>query len=554
MSDIYRGNQYLNTFRGEVVNYQLDNLKRAKNYYLNSENQQIKDKIAELEGILGQVQKREQWFFGLFEKGGNFPKITNVNELNNTVKEKIEPLLVFNNNTIMSKLKLVDQKTDMVQILARLQPLLEERYTKIVKKKTQEAFKDPKMAKAVKNSVIAYINKGLASNISNNSSVKFYVFEKDSSKEVSLGRVLKNFIIDENGISIAKDLETYMSQQTKKRLKISLGFNATTKEKQVTDDDFVASTVFEEVVEKNRQQYSAWGYNLETLDEKQKREIVDNLLEQCLQYIPDERCRKSFRVAFKEVPIDAWFVSTTTAVSGILGEVQLGAILHYLFGNRYKILQTGSLLNELNGRRQFSIDAFMRDCGFQVKNYNLHTDPLNIGKKIPYFTLSESGSITEISNKLKIDDSITQVLKYFFAIDSYNVTYDPSFEDVRQRIDNTKRQYGNYIGALGTNNFLKFSEKIEAKLGSKTVLKSEEYYNVFYFSNGKFFAASEILKEIIKLLEDLLHATTETISLTTSYSGKTSKNEKDEAKPQEWIRYEDVAEKIMLRIHYRFNL
>lgn len=54
------------------------------------------------------------------------------------------------------------------------------------------------------------------------------------------------------------------------------------------------------------------------------------------------------------------------------------------------------------------------------------------------------------------------------------------------------------------------------------------YYNVFYYSNGKFFASSQILEEIIKVLDNLLYAEPSNIILRTSYTGtETSATEKD---------------------------
>lgn len=521
---------------GQIVRQQLDSLKIGKMQYLNSNNAKIIKKRNELLKIKKIVEDREKYFYGLFKAN-----IKDINGLNRYIEQEIGSLAIFNNNTILDKLKLTDQNLDFSAVLEGLVPSVEQGLAKALDNKSLSS--DAEITEAMRDATIGIIN-----DILKNSNEKTQLFITSSKRGKSLGRVLSNFIVKNGKLTLKEEIDQYVSSITKSRLKTVLNINANIR----TDGERgVSVQVYNNIAQQNRQSFATWG-NTKGLSQEQKIEMRENLLWQLLNYIENPKYKVAFKNAFYKIPLDSWFVNSKTAVAGILGEVQLGAILELLFKNP-NVIQVGDLRNELNQKRKVSIDTILGCCGFQVKNYNLYADVLDLKSEMKYFTLNESGSIEKIARRLDLDSTITSVLKDFFAIDAFNVQYDERFEGIRNRIDRTKDQYSNFLGALGANKFLKFQQEIQGSIGDVALTRGM-YYNVFYYSNGKFFASSQILEEIIKVLDNLLYAEPSNIILRTSYTGsETSATEKDKVQiPQ--ISSEQVAQKIMLNIHYMFTM
>lgn len=525
---------------GQIVRQQLDNLKPTKLSYLSTNNQQIKDKINELVSIRNDVIDREQEFYGLFN--GN---IKDINALNNYIQKEIGDLLIFNNNTILDRLKLTDQNMDFSAFLEKLTPIVETSLAYVLKNKNLAT--DAEVEAAMRDVVISIFNKNLEANNSKGGSKVVYKFIKSSSKGKSLGRVLANFVVKNGKLDLKDKLDQYVSSATKSRLKNILNLQGNIK---TNGESGVTVQVYNKLAQENRQSFATWG-NTQGLTQKEKETMRDSLLQQLLSYLSSAKSKEAFKKAFYKIPLDSWFVNTKTAVAGILGEVQLGAILEVIFKNP-NVIQVGDLRNEAYQNRKVSIDTILNSCGFQVKNYNLYADILNLKSDMKYFTINESGSIQKIAKRLDLDGVITDTLNHFFAIDSFNVQYDEKFSGIRQRIDTTKEQYGNFLGGLGANKFLKFSQEIKGSIG-ETYLNRATYYNVFYYSNGKFFASSQILNEIIKVLNNLLRAEPSNIILQTSYSGITSATEKDKVNIRR-ITSEEISKNINLNIHYMFTM
>ena len=239
----------MEVYSGRIVRQQLDNRKPDKLNYLNTDNQQIKNKINELKRILDEVEKREQEFYNLFNA-----KIKDVNELNSYIQKEIGDLLVFNNNTILDKLKLADQNMDFSAFLEKLTPVVEASLAYTLKNK--DLTSDSDVEKAMRDTVIQILNKNLESKISSGSSKITYQFIKDSGKGKSLGRVLSNFVVKEGKLELKDKLDQYVSSQTKSRLKNILNLDGNIK---TNGEQGVNVQVYNKLAQENRKTFATWG-------------------------------------------------------------------------------------------------------------------------------------------------------------------------------------------------------------------------------------------------------------------------------------------------------
>lgn len=507
------------------------------------------------------VKQEEERVYRLFN-------VASIEELNERVQVKMQPLLNFNNDLLQKRLQLIEERVGVGHYLNAFQTLFTRTFNE--KRIEQQMASDEELLADTRLAIINQVNAVLTSN-----QVHFQATKKDR----SLGGLLSNFIV-RNGVIMLNDTINNSKFRPDVKNRLDEWLRRQTEGNQGTDlktdyNDISASTTFL-VTEKNRQAYAGWSYSYSAIksDPALVNELRTRIYEQCCDIIgpTNTECIAAFTHAFARFPDVALFQKTITDVMGALGEIQLGAIVEMLLdGQDAAQLQTGNLQNALKStgevssfghQRKLAIDFVLEGVGFQVKNYNAYANllGLDILKGHKALVLGKSGTVNKVNSDLSLNSELDNIIQLFFGIKSFNIKYENPDEEMASTVDNydpvvhmidsIDNEVRNLYG-LFPDRLLRLSQDLEVFNQGESILKGR-YFKTFYFSNGVFIPASKLLHAIILLFDDLRKGNLQEFVLQSSYTGPVAEAFQDI--PDNTPTYRSIAAQTHLRLNYVFLL
>lgn len=391
-----------------------------------------------------------------------------------------------------------------------------------------------------------------------------------STSNRGLAKLLKHLIIQDGKLSVDKAISgASLSKHVKSELRGAFDFEqlkVTVQEKSNNDDSNTKECVIDygAILRLNREKYAGFGYSGK-LDMETLVQIRDEIYQQCLALAGISRGsehEKCFAQAFDNFPIEGLVASNKANIAGILGEIQLEAVIRYITNNTRtqlsNIHQVGTLRSATTNA-QTAVDLIIKNFGFQVKNYNEFASDIDNTVQI-----SHQKNLTTWLSELNIDSTLAEYFKLFYGIKGYNIEYASSFEPIRQEIESMDNHFTN-LWEANSDSILKLTYDYQNGELDRFGLDDQKIYNVFFYTSGKeFIPSSKIVKRAIKALGYYMDGSKKMIGgtvVTSSYSGKTAMTDyenygwdEDESNYPKGENYCNIANKTKITIKTRLYL
>lgn len=263
-----------------------------------------------------------------------------------------------------------------------------------------------------------------------------------------------------------------------------------------------------------------WG-KYSQMDEQQRQAYKNKVIDEILNKLDSSIKPLARQIMINH--IDEFGIGTDKSnMHGFLGEVQLNIIMSVLCGfDSSEVQPTGTVrqtAGELKGK-EIHIDALIRGCGFQVKNYNL---------KGEYFESSGEDLGAGHFFKNRAEMSCADILIDFFAALHYN---QPVTENKLKTLsfpmyDSLYADMENYANSNKFDELIKIHADRIIGLDRNIIIEDMEspqlYFNTFFYVQGKLCPSSEILNS---LMEEFYSQQTKDSLISASFSGKKGDNQ-----------------------------
>lgn len=188
---------------------------------------------------------------------------------------------------------------------------------------------------------------------------------------------------------------------------------------------------------------------------------------------------------------------SASSIKGFLGELRVNALFDYIYQQKGTSAPTGAIIKtNIAGHQEIPIDSVIRGAGFQIKNYQLHSN-------VAMFSYKQ-GMGSFINDRARIDGMMHDLVSLFFGAYQYNQPVENATQeyiDIYNVFEQKKNEVANTVFSQYIDNIMKVTDVFSGNdplFGDNRV-----YYNTFFMIQNKLVPGSAIINGIIMALKNI---------------------------------------------------